>query len=147
MPFSIGMGAASRRTGAPTAFLWGINGAMSVVASVFGALLAMFFGINFTFGAGFVAYAVAAVALALIVRGTRAKSGDGSVDDAAPAHPLAPGTVTTDAGGPGDGGAGAGERSGEASRSPALVGAADGGLPAEHGEGDGSDEPTPDRTA
>ena len=69
MPFAIGMGAASRREGAPTAFLWGINGAMSVVASVFGALLAMFFGIEFTFGAGFVAYAVAATALVLIVRG------------------------------------------------------------------------------
>ncbi len=69
MPFAIGMGVASRRAGAPTAFLWGINGAMSVVASVFGALLAMFFGINVTFGAGFVAYAVAALALVLIVRG------------------------------------------------------------------------------
>ena len=69
MPFVIGMGIASRRAGAPTAFLWGINGAMSVVASVFGALLAMFFGINVTFGAGFVAYAVAALALVLIVRG------------------------------------------------------------------------------
>jgi hypothetical protein len=69
MPFAIGMGVASRRAGAPTAFLWGINGAMSVVASVFGALLAMFFGIDITFGAGFVAYAVAALALVLIVRG------------------------------------------------------------------------------
>jgi hypothetical protein len=68
MPFSIGMGAASRHEGAPTAFLWGINGATSVVASVFGALLAMFFGISVTFASGFVAYALAAVALWLIVR-------------------------------------------------------------------------------
>ncbi|HEY8527873.1 MAG TPA: hypothetical protein VIL48_23115 [Acidimicrobiales bacterium] len=68
MPFSIGMGAASRREGAPTAFLWGINGAMSVVASVCGALMAMFFGISVTFASGFVAYLVAAVALFLVVR-------------------------------------------------------------------------------
>jgi hypothetical protein len=68
MPFSIGMGAASRHAGAPTAFLWGINGATSVVASVMGALVAMFFGISVTFASGFVAYAVGAVALWLIVR-------------------------------------------------------------------------------
>jgi hypothetical protein len=68
MPFSIGMGAASRQAGAPTAFLWGINGATSVVASVTGALVAMFFGISVTFASGFVAYAVGAVALWLIVR-------------------------------------------------------------------------------
>jgi hypothetical protein len=68
MPFSIGMGAASRHPGAPTAFLWGINGATSVVASVTGALVAMFFGISVTFASGFVAYAVGAVALWLIVR-------------------------------------------------------------------------------
>jgi hypothetical protein len=83
MPFAIGMGVASRRAGAPTAFLWGINGAMSVVASVFGALLAMFFGINVTFGAGFVAYAVAALALVLIVRGLLRASGDGEAEPAA----------------------------------------------------------------
>lgn len=68
MPFAIGMGAASRRAGAPTAFLWGINGATSVVASVVGALVAMFFGITVTFASGFVAYAVAGAALLLVVR-------------------------------------------------------------------------------
>jgi len=106
MPFSIGMGAASRRAGAPTAFLWGINGAMSVVASVFGALMAMFFGINFTFGAGFVAYAVAALALVLIVRGlTRASADGAAVESAAPSETA-------------DGGAG----EDPAEREPALVG-------------------------
>ncbi len=83
MPFAIGMGAASRRSGAPTAFLWGINGAMSVVASVFGALLAMFFGINFTFGAGFVAYAVAAAALVAIVRSLTERGGVPDAGDSA----------------------------------------------------------------
>ena len=167
MPFSIGMGAASRRTGAPTAFLWGINGAMSVVASVFGALLAMFFGINFTFGAGFVAYTVAAVALALIVRGARATAGDGNGDEAAVEHALAPAATAVGVGatGTGTGDAGAG-----AERSPALVGAAEadgspagdgghppdgggsppsgnGGPPAGRGQGDGPDGRAPDPTA
>jgi hypothetical protein len=80
MPFSIGMGAASRHAGAPTAFLWGINGATSVVASVLGALVAMFFGISITFAGGFLAYAAAAVALWLVVRrlaSSRAPSADG----------------------------------------------------------------------
>ena len=68
MPFSIGMAAASRTEGAPTAFMWGINGAMSVVASVFAVLIAMFFGMNASFGAGFVAYGLAALSLVVIVR-------------------------------------------------------------------------------
>jgi hypothetical protein len=84
MPFAIGMGVAARRAGAPTAFLWGINGAMSVVASVFGALLAMFFGIDVTFGAGFVAYAVAALALVLIVRGLVRDGTAGDEEETAP---------------------------------------------------------------
>jgi len=146
MPFAIGMGAASRRTGAPTAFLWGINGAMSVVASVFGALLAMFFGINFTFGAGFVAYAVATVALVLIVRGTlRGERGVG-----AEAEADDPGTVPATAGDGSDAGAET-EAAAEAEadeREPALVGArpsedeaageAEPAAPAGNGHGNGS---------
>jgi hypothetical protein len=88
MPFAIGMSAASRRTGAPTAFLWGVNGAMSVVASVLGALCAMFFGINVTFGAGFVAYAVAAAALVVIVR--RSLPPDSAPDEPDPEEIGAP---------------------------------------------------------
>ncbi|HEX5366305.1 MAG TPA: hypothetical protein VFW63_06560 [Acidimicrobiales bacterium] len=109
MPFSIGMGAASRRTGAPTAFLWGINGAMSVLASVFGALLAMFFGINFTFGLGFLAYAVAGGALVLIVRSVTRGAGEAPTGDDRAAAP------------PGDGG-GAGAAAEVGERQPALVG-------------------------
>ena len=85
MPFSIGMGAASRHEGAPTAFLWGINGATSVVASVLGALVAMFFGINVTFMAGSLAYVLAGVSLWLIVRRLLAGStadAHGEPDDA-----------------------------------------------------------------
>jgi len=63
MPFAIGMRAANRRAGAPTAFLWGINGATSVCASVLATTVSIFFGIATAFAAGVVAYAVALVAL------------------------------------------------------------------------------------
>lgn len=67
MPFAIGMRAASVDPDAPTAFLWGINGAMSVVASVFAAVVALFVGITMTLVSGVVAYGVAGVALWRIV--------------------------------------------------------------------------------
>jgi hypothetical protein len=51
---------------------------------VFGALLAMFFGIDVTFGAGFVAYAVAALALVLIVRGLVRDGTTGDEEETAP---------------------------------------------------------------
>jgi hypothetical protein len=63
MPFAIGMRAASRWAGAPTAFLWGINGATSVCASVLGTTVSIFFGISTAFAAGVVAYALAFAAL------------------------------------------------------------------------------------
>lgn len=69
MPFSIGMRAAiAARPDAPTVFLWGINGATSVVASVVGMVLAIFFGIALTFWAGFAAYCVACGALYVVRR-------------------------------------------------------------------------------
>jgi hypothetical protein len=102
MPFSIGMGAASRHAGAPTAFLWGINGATSVVASVMGALVAMFFGISVTFASGFVAYAVGAVALWLIVRRLVASGQETSSDEAEPAAVAADGNGADGNGADGD---------------------------------------------
>jgi SAM-dependent methyltransferase len=68
MPFAIGMRAAAARAGAPTAFLWGINGATSVCASVFGVVIAVFFGISVSYWTGLVAYAVAAASLVAITR-------------------------------------------------------------------------------
>jgi hypothetical protein len=68
MPFAIGMRAASTRPGAPTAFLWGINGATSVCASVLGVTIAVFYGISAAYWTGLVAYAVAGVSLLAIVR-------------------------------------------------------------------------------
>ena len=46
------MRAASTVPAAPTAFLWGINGAASVCASVLGVVIALFFGISAAFWAG-----------------------------------------------------------------------------------------------
>jgi hypothetical protein len=71
MPFSIGMRAAASRPGTPTAFLWGINGATSVCASVLSVVTALFFGISTAYWAGLVAYLVATVSLAAIVRAPR----------------------------------------------------------------------------
>jgi hypothetical protein len=69
MPFVIGMRAAASRGGdTPTAFLWGINGAASVCASVFGVVIAVFFGISAAFWAGAIAYVVAAASMAVIAR-------------------------------------------------------------------------------
>jgi hypothetical protein len=66
MPFAIGMRAATSRPGAPTAFLWGINGATSVCASVLAVVLALFFGISTAFWAGALAYAVALASMIAI---------------------------------------------------------------------------------
>jgi MFS family permease len=68
MPFAIGMRAAGTRPGAPTAFLWGINGALSVCASVFAVVIALFFGISRAFWTGWAAYLVALVAMAIATR-------------------------------------------------------------------------------
>jgi hypothetical protein len=68
MPFALGMRMAAKRPGATTAFMWGINGAMSVCGSVFGLVLALFFGISTAFWVGLVAYAFAFAAMTRILR-------------------------------------------------------------------------------
>ena len=68
MPFAIGMRLAGRTPGAPVAYFWGINGATSVVASVMGATIALFFGINASFFAGALAYVVATAAVVWALR-------------------------------------------------------------------------------
>ena len=68
MPFPIGMKMASLRPNAPTAFLWGINGAMSVCASVLAVLIALSWGISSAFWTGCVSYAVGLAALAYAAR-------------------------------------------------------------------------------
>jgi hypothetical protein len=75
MPFALGMRAAAATPGAPRAFLWGINGATSVCASVFGVVLALFLGINAAFWAGTIAYSLALAAMLAIVGGARRSAG------------------------------------------------------------------------
>ncbi|UCH33870.1 MAG: hypothetical protein JSV65_15095 [Armatimonadota bacterium] len=67
-PFPLGMKLASRGERAPTAWYWGINGAMSVVASVAAVALALVAGITVAFFAGIACYACAAVALVWLSR-------------------------------------------------------------------------------
>jgi hypothetical protein len=71
MPFVIGMRAATSRPDTPTAFLWGINGATSVCASVVGVLIAIWFRISTAFWLGAAAYLVAGLAMVVILRGLR----------------------------------------------------------------------------
>jgi hypothetical protein len=61
MCFPMGMKAASLRRGGEglTAWLWGINGAMSVVASVLSVVIAMSFGIAASWWIGVACYAIA----------------------------------------------------------------------------------------
>ena len=69
MPFVIGMrAAAGRGSETPTAFLWGMNGAASVCASVFGVVIAVFFGIAAAFWTGAAAYVIATISMSLIAR-------------------------------------------------------------------------------
>ena len=65
MCFPMGMKVAALRKGGEglTAWLWGINGAMSVVASVLSVVIAMSFGIPASWWTGVVCYAVALVAI------------------------------------------------------------------------------------
>jgi len=80
MPFVIGMRAATTNGDRPTAFLWGINGAASVCASVFGVVIAVFFGISAAFWTGGAVYVIAAIAMAAIVRAQSATAVEIAVD-------------------------------------------------------------------
>lgn len=62
MPFSLGMRAATAAGHVPTAYLWAVNGALSVCASVLGVAIALFFGIATAFAAGVGAYVLSLVA-------------------------------------------------------------------------------------
>ena len=74
MPFALGMRTAAQRANAPTSFMWGVNGATSVCGSVFGLVLALFFGISTAFWIGTVAYAAAFGAMVAITRGSRGRA-------------------------------------------------------------------------
>jgi hypothetical protein len=84
MPFSLGMRMASTDDDSPTAFLWGINGAMSVVASVFATVIALFFGIVWTFLTGIAAYTLAASCMYVLVKRLRNADAPASSNGVAP---------------------------------------------------------------
>ena len=60
--FPLGMGAASLRHPTLTPWLWGINGATSVCASVIAIAISLSFGISAAFWTGAICYAVATAA-------------------------------------------------------------------------------------
>jgi len=62
MAFPLGMKVASRQARALTPWFWGVNGAMSVCASVFGVAIALTWGISALFWTGFVCYGLACLA-------------------------------------------------------------------------------------
>ncbi len=74
MAFPLGMKVASERDDATTPWLWGINGATSVCASVLAVAVAMSAGISVSFWSGVACYGVAAAACALASRNTSASA-------------------------------------------------------------------------
>jgi hypothetical protein len=75
MAFPLGMRLAARRAAAVAPWLWGINGATSVCASVVAVAIALHWGIAASFWAGVVCYVAAAAALALEARRDRLVTG------------------------------------------------------------------------
>lgn len=62
MPFPLGMKMASARSASLTPWLWGINGATSVCASVLAVVIALSSGISASFWSGLSCYAIAFIA-------------------------------------------------------------------------------------
>lgn len=76
MAFPIGMRLANRLTPAATAWLWALNGAMSVVASVLAVVIAMGWGISSAWWSGTGCYVIALAALAASARSPTFKSSE-----------------------------------------------------------------------
>ena len=68
MAFPLGMRLAMRSHPRLTPWLWGVNGAMSVLASVLAVVIAMAWGISTSFWTGVASYAIAAAAFAVAAR-------------------------------------------------------------------------------
>jgi predicted membrane-bound spermidine synthase len=79
MPFPLGMKLASARSAALTPWLWGINGATSVLASAAAMVIALGSSITASFWTGFGCYAAASLMYAFALRPQPAESsGDSS---------------------------------------------------------------------
>ena len=76
MPFPIGMRLATMTVGNITPWLWGINGATSVCASVLAVVIAMTAGISTSYWAGFFSYTIAFLAILYCVLHHTATSGE-----------------------------------------------------------------------
>jgi hypothetical protein len=68
MAFPIGMRIASGKSAAITPWLWGINGVMSVLATVLSVIIAMNYGISVSYWSGFICYTAAALSLLQILK-------------------------------------------------------------------------------
>ncbi|MFQ5441833.1 MAG: hypothetical protein ACE5EB_03805 [Thermodesulfobacteriota bacterium] len=68
MPFPFGMSIASRNLSDHTPWLWAVNGAMSVVASVLSVCISIGFGFTVTLVVGLLCYILAAAALIIFSR-------------------------------------------------------------------------------
>ena len=68
MAFPLGMSVASTKYPAVTPWLWGLNGATSVCASMLATVVSLFAGISASFWTGVVCYATACAALELAAR-------------------------------------------------------------------------------
>ena len=62
MPFALGMRLASSFPRAPTAWFWGINGAMSVCGSVIAMIISLASGTSAAYAAGMGCYLIAVLA-------------------------------------------------------------------------------------
>lgn len=81
MCFPLGMRAASQISPGLTPWLWAVNGAMSVCASVFAIAIAMAWGISISYWTGAACYAVALPAYGLMTVGASMKKNhDGTTD-------------------------------------------------------------------
>jgi hypothetical protein len=78
MAFPLGMKAASGNERKLTPWLWGINGATSVCASVLAVVISLYAGISAAFWTGVVCYAVAWIAFLWSSRGTNEQVAGGS---------------------------------------------------------------------
>ena len=65
MAFPLGMRLAAASRPQLTPMLWGVNGALSVLASVLAIVIAIAFGISASYWTGVASYALAAAALAV----------------------------------------------------------------------------------
>jgi len=74
--FPLGMRAASARHPNVTTWLWGINGATSVCASVYAVAIALVAGISFSYWTGVACYVVALTAYSVATRGGSPSSAD-----------------------------------------------------------------------